>query len=467
MSADVEQLRSAAGVPAAAVDAFVDLVDHGSDREIVRINPVLFARDRGLDRRAVLDMLLHARKLGLVTMEWLFVCHGCGEIVESLASLTSASSHFFCDVCSTDRVTDMSEFVEVAFTVTPSVRRSAFHDPWSLDPESHFLEHRFGSSAMVDGRSVSQHLRDQLVTCCYVAPGETITIDADAEPEYLWFTNGPAITVRPTHTTDLRTFEFEYSGTHTAGFRAEIDAGPVRTFFTNRTSHPYALMVVNLPGEYELERGDFLSGADVLSNQTFLDLFDTETVVAAEGLGVTRLAFLFTDLEGSTAMYDRLGDMRAFDLVRMHFGFLRESVVQHSGALVKTIGDAVMATFVDPGDALCAALEMLTRVDRFNEEQGDELVRLKIGIHWGACLAVTLNDRLDYFGQTVNLAARVQALALSNEIVISDDVAVQPAVGELIRGLEATSVIVQVKGIESDIAVHRLKPHRSKVASSG
>jgi class 3 adenylate cyclase len=325
-----------------------------------------------------------------------------------------------------------------------------------LDPESHFFEHRFDSNSLVAGRPVADHLRACMVTCRYVAAGETITIEAEAAPGYLWFTNGPAVVVRPERTDEWRTFEFEYSGTHTAGFRAEIDAGPVRTRFTNRTRHTYALMVVNLPGEYEMERGVFLSGAEVLSNQTFLDLFETETVVAPEGLGVTRLAFVFTDLAGSTAMYDRLGDMRAFDLVRMHFGFLRESVVQHSGAIVKTIGDAVMATFVDPADAVRAALEMLTRVDEFNAAQGDEHVRLKVGIHWGACLAVTLNDRLDYFGQTVNLAARVQSLAEANEIVISNDLAVQRSVGELIQGLEATSAIVHLKGIESDVAVHRL-----------
>jgi class 3 adenylate cyclase len=144
----------------------------------------------------------------------------------------------------------------------------------------------------------------------------------------------------------------------------------------------------------------------------------------------------------------------------MHFGFLRESVVQHSGAIVKTIGDAVMATFVDPADAVRAALEMLTRVDEFNAAQGDEHVRLKVGIHWGACLAVTLNDRLDYFGQTVNLAARVQSLAEANEIVISNDLAVQRSVGELIQGLEASSAIVHLKGIESDVAVHRLTSRR-------
>lgn len=304
---------------------------------------------------------------------------------------------------------------------------------------------------------MADHLESCLVTCTYVRAGESVTIEADARPEFLWFTSGPAVSVRPDRTDAVREFEFEYAGTHTAGFRAEIDAGPVRTTFTNRTSHPYALMVVNLPAEYELERGVFLSGADVLSNQTFLDLFTTETVVSGEGLAVTRLAFVFTDLESSTMMYDQLGDMRAFDVVRMHFGLLRESVVRHSGAVVKTIGDAVMATFVEPSDAVLAARDMLARVEEFNASQGTDLVRLKVGIHWGACLAVTLNDRLDYFGHTVNLAARIQSLASGNEIMMSSDVVQQHGVSEMISGLEETQAVVQVRGIESALVVHRLK----------
>ncbi len=114
----------------------------------------------------------------------------------------------------------------------------------------------------------------------------------------------------------------------------------------------------------------FLSGAEVLSNQTFLDLFATETIVAGEGLAVRRLALLFTDLQGSTALYERIGDMKAFDLVRLHFGYLRECISRNSGALVKTIGDAVMASFVDPLDALRAALDMRAQIARFNAEAG-------------------------------------------------------------------------------------------------
>jgi class 3 adenylate cyclase len=124
---------------------------------------------------------------------------------------------------------------------------------------------------------------------------------------------------------------------------------------------------------------------------------------------------------------------------------------------VKTIGDAVMASFVDPLDALRAALDMRAQIARFNADAGGDLIGLKIGLHAGACLAVTLNDRLDYFGQTVNIAARVQALAGADEIVVTDDVLSLPGATELVAGLEIERSAVQLKGIAGDVAVHRLR----------
>src|SRR6185312_3715437 len=99
----------------------------------------------------------------------------------------------------------------------------------------------------------------------------------------------------------------------------------------------------------------------------------------------TSLTFLFTDLKGSTALYDRVGDIKAYDLVREHFDLLNKIVAAEEGAVVKTIGGVGH--------------------DGKDEGQGEDLL-LKIGIHEGPCLAVMLNDRQDYFGQTVNIAAR-------------------------------------------------------------
>jgi class 3 adenylate cyclase len=203
--------------------------------------------------------------------------------------------------------------------------------------------------------------------------------------------------------------------------------------------------------------GGFLSGSRLLSTQTFLDLFPSETVMSAGGLAVKRVAVLFTDIKGSTALYDRIGDMKAFNLVRQHFGVLRDVIAANHGALVKTIGDAVMASFHEPLDAIRAALDMLLQIRRFNDSAGQELITLKIGAHVGECLAVTLNERLDYFGRTVNLAARVQGLAAENEIYLSDEMYRLPGAADLLAAIQCDPQIVRVKGIQREIAVHVLR----------
>ena len=148
--AELAAVTAEAGAP---VDAFAAFVRTASDDAMVRINPVRFARQHGFATEAVVRMFLHARKLGLVTMEWQYVCPGCGEIVERLASLTSATAHTFCQVCSVDRDADLSDFIEITFSVSPRVRRSRYHDPWALSPEEHFFGYRFTQSGVVDDGS--------------------------------------------------------------------------------------------------------------------------------------------------------------------------------------------------------------------------------------------------------------------------------------------------------------------------
>ena len=451
--------RLAAALPGHrdVIQRFGEIVRTADDVDLVRINPVQFGGEHGFATATVVDLFLHARSLGVMSMEWQYVCPGCGEIVERLTSLTSATAHYFCQVCSVDRDADLTNFIEVTFSVAPGIRRSRFHDPWSLTPEEHFFSYRFSQSAVIDdGTPLRDHLRRTALAAVYVEPGGTETLSVMAEPGYLWMTNGPALIVGSGRTDEPRAFAFAYTGVRSQGFRAEIDAGPVEIEFTNQTEGRYALLVTMLPDHYGVTMQPFLSGAEVLSNQTFLDLFDTETIVAGEGLAVRRLALLFTDLQGSTALYERIGDMKAFDLVRQHFGQLRESITGHSGALVKTIGDAVMASFISPLDALRAALEMRTRIASFNAQSGGDLIAIKIGLHAGACLAVTLNDRLDYFGQTVNIAARVQALAERDEIVVTDDVLAVDGAAGLVAGLRVEVSSVQLRGVGGEIRVHRI-----------
>ncbi len=409
LSARLDELDGRLPEKRDVLDALATFIRAADERELVRINPIRFAQEQQCEEEAVIDVFLHARKTGLLRMEWHYVCPGCGDIVESFQSLTSATAHYFCQVCTVNRDADLSDFVEITFSVPKEVRESSYHDPWSLTPEEHFFSYRFtGNGVLADGTPIREHLRRTAAVCAFLEPDETRTFDCTASPGFLWFTNGPALTVSDDRTEETQRFAFEYTGPRAESFEGEIAAGPVSFDFTNATDHRYALLVVNLPEDYLWTMRPFLSAQRLLSNQTFLDLFASETIVASEGLEVRRLTLLFTDIQGSTAMYERIGDMKAFDVVRLHFGFLRESISRNSGALVKTIGDAVMASFHDPLDALRAALDMHGRIGGFNDDAGDDLLSLKVGAHTGTCLAVTLNGRLDYFGQAVNIAARVQ-----------------------------------------------------------
>ncbi|HXZ45405.1 MAG TPA: adenylate/guanylate cyclase domain-containing protein, partial [Pseudolabrys sp.] len=183
------------------------------------------------------------------------------------------------------------------------------------------------------------------------------------------------------------------------------------------------------------------------------DIYRTDTLDVDQGLKVTSLTFLFTDLKGSTALYDRVGDIVAYDLVREHFRILQEIVSSEGGAVVKTIGDAVMATFPTPDRAVSAALRMR---DSIQELKNDLLI--KIGIHEGPCLAVTLNDRLDYFGQTVNIAARVQSLADSRAIFATKSVVENSQVSKILEAskLTLTEQSAALRGVADRMAVFQI-----------
>ena len=173
---------------------------------------------------------------------------------------------------------------------------------------------------------------------------------------------------------------------------------------------------------------------------------------------ITSLTFLFTDLKGSTALYERVGDLAAFDLVRAHFHALLEIIAAEKGAVVKTIGDAVMATFIRPEHALEAGLRMRFAMKELNKKRGTEDLVVKIGIHEGPCLAVMLNERQDYFGQTVNIASRVQGLAHSQSIFVTGRVVDDARTAALLKGKSLTpaSHDVMLRGIAREVVVYEI-----------
>jgi class 3 adenylate cyclase len=238
-----------------------------------------------------------------------------------------------------------------------------------------------------------------------------------------------------------------------------VAPGKLTLTLENRTAAKASMMILNFPpglAKSLLVFEPFLSGKKLISIQTFRDLFSSEVIQGAEGIGVRDITILFTDLKGSTALYERIGDLKAFSLVHQHFDRLGTVINECSGAFIKTIGDAVMASFLNPVDAVKAALEMNKEIARFNRAFTSKDLILKIGIHKGPCIAVTLNARLDYFGQTVNTASRVQGLAGSEEVYVTEEVFNFPGVKALLKGYRVFSGRVRLKGIQEEIQVFKI-----------
>jgi class 3 adenylate cyclase len=201
-----------------------------------------------------------------------------------------------------------------------------------------------------------------------------------------------------------------------------------------------------------------LTARRLFATQTFHDLFPAQAFREAEGFALKEVTILFTDLKGSTQLYQRIGDLNAYELVREHYGVLGRIVARRHGAVVKTIGDAIMATFDRPPDAVGAGIDMLQELRELNRSSVRGDLVLKIGAHRGAAISVTLNDRIDYFGQTVNIAARVQGSADGNEMDLSRELYEAPGVADVLErsGMNVEEVQVPLRGIDTPVAIYRV-----------
>ena len=171
---------------------------------------------------------------------------------------------------------------------------------------------------------------------------------------------------------------------------------------------------------------------------------------------IGRVAIVFTDLQGSTKLYDQLGDVSAYRLVRDHFAYLSERIARHHGFILKTVGDAVMAAFHDPADAVRAVLSMQDEVASFNRGRSDSGIVLKLGLHQGACIAVTAGGVLDYFGSAVNTASRLEHQCGGGEVIFSAAVLADAEAREALNGRDVTEDSATLRGLNEPVRFVRV-----------
>jgi class 3 adenylate cyclase len=449
-----------------AVTAIEELVRDAPDRALCRVNVLDFAAKTGIDQERAIAAFLHAARLGIFELSWNVLCPGCSGVLETSASLKSVNQdEYACALCAAGYTPTLDEMVEVTFTVSRWVRKIAAHDPHEL-PLSEYFRQVFWGSGIDPPEDFEQLLQEITLDAVELPPGEKALLSLQLPAEFVILMDPVThatqfLDVKGEPTRERQSLSLVFDEVVAPTGTVQLHPGPLRLSLENRTNTRV------LPGLYiagdELHelmrrRKPFLTAKRLLTNQVFRDIYRADTIDVDQRLKITSLTFLFTDLKGSTDLYERVGDLVAFDLVRAHFQVLNEIVAAEAGAVVKTIGDAVMATFPTPDRAVAAALRMREAMYGFNQARSRDDLLLKIGIHEGPCLAVVLNDRQDYFGTTVNVAARVQALADSHAILATGPVVTHPEASTLLEtgGFKLVSQRRALRGITDEVAVYEI-----------
>jgi adenylate cyclase len=441
-----ERLRatesSAGPLDGAAVQRLVALLAQGSDEEVLRMRPYALAREWGLARDAVLRAFLYATVVGLLELDWELMCPNCRVPKAGFQAFGTVTGAFHCDLCGTDYAADLDRTTELRFSVHPRVRRA--EDAIYCIGGPHNARHIL----------VQQGLR----------PGEPRSVqavlpDAPLRVRVLRLNRVMRLEPAPDGAQNLALgFDGEAWNRETMQFRP----GPVALSWRN-TGDAARLAVV----EREEWDPDAATAARVMAFPEFRALFSAEVLQPGREIGVRNLCVLFTDLKGSTALYEEVGDAPAYGQVHRHFDFLIACFRRHEGGIVKTIGDAVMASFPSPEAALRAALEVQRGVAAFNAGLGaPEPIVIKIGLHHGPAIAVNANGQMDYFGRTVNIAARIQGLSEGGDVVLAEALHGEPGLQAVLAELPCTAQRFRapLKGIAGEAALIRLWPLQDAAA---
>jgi class 3 adenylate cyclase len=412
------------GLPKDAVDKLVEWIRSGDDAELHRIQVRERARAWKVPEQDLLRVALHATREGLLDLSWDTICPHCRGVRDEESSLAGIKADGHCEACSVDFKTDTEETVEVTFKVHPSIREIADQLYCSAEP------------ARKDFVRV-QHI---------IPPGGKAELRPKLEPgRYTVWAGHRGGWYIDVDDAGAQTLQYD---DHPEGHVVKVSPMP-HVIFENKASEPERFSIERVKW-----KDDALRPGMLLSFQEFRDLFSEEYIGADVKLAVGEQTLLFTDVVGSTAFYAMRGDPAAFVEIKRHFDEVFAIVGKNRGAVVKTIGDAVMATFVNPVDAVRASQQIH---QAFHPKRADTPIRLRISLNTGPCIAVRLNSNADFFGGTVNVAAKLQAMAEGYQIAMSEVTYRAPGVAEFLKeqGAPLEDLQYTSKALPEPVAVKR------------
>jgi class 3 adenylate cyclase/carbon monoxide dehydrogenase subunit G len=391
------------------------------------IRPMALARQWRAPPTHTVELFLAAQHRGILAMGWDLLCPRCRGAKSRVERLHELPQGAHCSSCNIDYKRDFTRNVELTFR-----------------PEPWFRPLPEGELCML-GQASTPHVKLQAEVAPHADKSFALTLPPGAYRFRTVEAGGEADAdigadgIIPQVTASGADISLEPNG--------QADALIMR----NDTDRALFFVV-----EDRNWARDALTGERVIAMPAFRRLCPEQLLRPGDDVEIGRVAIMFTDLQGSTKLYDELGDATAYRLVRDHFAFLSERVQRHNGFVVKTVGDAVMAAFGDPADAVRAVLSIHDEVENFNRGRSDAGIVLKLGLHQGACIAVTVGGVLDYFGSAVNTAARLEHQCRGGEVIVSEAVIADAEAREVLAGRAVTQDSASLRGLSEPVRFVRV-----------
>lgn len=405
---------------------------NSSDIDLIKIKPYKVARIINEHKKKTLEFFLKATKEGYFDLNWNILCPECRGGNMNYNNLSKLEERVHCKACNIDYELDFDRNVELTFSPNNSIREIN------------------GGIFCMGGPGNTPHIRNQIRV---KKKGSKIIEISLIKGVYR--ISSPHLKYSTRINVEDNNSKIDF-----------IELLPYNHFIETSCDH-IKIKIIN-PLDYEIlikiEKADWLldtvTASEVTAMQEFRFQFSSDVLRKDQEISIKSIAILFTDLKGSTVFYNKKGDTYAYKIVGDHFDILFKYISEFNGAIVKTIGDAVMAVFLNPRDAVNYSLKVHEEVEKLNILYGEDLLQLKIGIHYGPALAVNMNDRLDYFGSTINLAARTEGKCMGKDIVITKKVFEIPQVNEILQNLEIEKFESELKGFPESQFLVRIKTNR-------
>jgi adenylate cyclase len=422
----VDKLVSANSDPDLS-ERLVSLLCSVDSRQLKKLYPIRLSKlwDRSL--QDVLKVMFQASKLDILNHSWDVDCPSCRQTAENFNKLSGVSPTVTCKNCGHDFDADLHRSVHLTFSPHPSVRKVSDLTYALSNP--------------------SQNLNIRLKT--FLEPDQIRIIKIDLKKGKYRITDS--------ETNSITNIVIEQGGQSNASlifFGEDTDTRNLslspnpNLILYNKGRSPLTIECEDLNQEVY-----HISPIEVTTQPTYCNLFPGELLQEKDQVSAKDLTVLFTDLSNSSDIYNRQGDESATGLVMTHFDILEAMVNTERGAIVKTNGDSIMALFPKPVYAL-RAFQKAQEVFK-NQTETQRSILLKGGIHTGDCVAVILNNRIDYFGSTVNIASRLVEFANSEEVVISEDAYSCPELAEFLSDdgadLKVQHLNTNLKGFDDQV----------------